>query len=1027
MPISYDGKDWDFADLVEHIKKTKPEIDSPGGYVKRIEDAQNGKECKKCGGRTVSIENQGLDISVCTSCHGMRVTENSKESFVTAQSFINQHVGYLKKKYGREAAFMYGLAKNTKDKKIKGTLAYAGASLNGRVYLPEELAKGDGMTVPLLVNHGSTMGAEAELDRLPNQYRTGLEAGKEIKVGEVTLHWNPDKLTLFYEGRISDPFFQKEVGEANMAVSLGILYDVDSPEICNESCYTIIKGTEFREVSLVYHPGFPIATIEAAEACIKKTALEFSTSPYKPVVMEDAGGAPDTMKVGKPSELNKMKSEPEEQKPQKPQFVSGEDDHNGSHTKVHDAVKDKTESPWALSNWIVRKNDMESCKICNSSFKSTESAVDHLWSFHRVEEALLYVGHPGEDDKGTVSKIIDNADNLQKKTEEAGEPIIEDKKGKVFAFDDKKDPNINVLNTYKHENGKDRMTSRTAEEAQSAYQIQPEGDLPAKVVPENGAGGSSGGGNCPDGKVWNAHTEKCEDSDVGNATKRGPSPPVKKVSVSPDGEEAYRARRARETGQMHTDNPEEDGLPEGGKVDIGLPPHIGKANADLASERKRTEEYLKKLQVLEAMDQLKVEEARVKAKELLAREKEADARLRKAKELAKPRAIIQGKPGAIEASGKTSAIESEVAKPVSWSQAVVRGHNVAGQFVYTLNKERVFENYPNTYRKYFEGDIERRLPIGAKIPGTETVSGPPTASNMLVMSEQVLVLPNSTVVTPIRQFADTKILPPGTYQGYFFDFGNVTFSPITEDGSTQVSESSLNIRAAGTNASPRGTRLTIGYTQLETSPIDIIAAANRAFALAAISDEAVQVLTTAYNTDTGSSGDGTNIKAIGGGAKTGRWINGNTGAQITADSSGLGNMTYQGLLASKGVIQDYGLDDSNLVMYTTGRSIRNLSLDPDLDTYIGYSRPAIITEGTVERLSGISLVRSDTALADTSQSGGARSVLFIPNVAFGIITGRDLTMEAQRRNELQSIFLTGAQRIAGVVKEVEATVRVSAL
>ena len=42
MPISYDDKDWEFEDLVEHIKRTKPHIKSPGGYVKTIEEKQRG-------------------------------------------------------------------------------------------------------------------------------------------------------------------------------------------------------------------------------------------------------------------------------------------------------------------------------------------------------------------------------------------------------------------------------------------------------------------------------------------------------------------------------------------------------------------------------------------------------------------------------------------------------------------------------------------------------------------------------------------------------------------------------------------------------------------------------------------------------------------------------------------------------------------------------------------------------------------------------------------------------------------------
>ena len=41
-----------------------------------------------------------------------------------------------------------------------------------------------------------------------------------------------------------------------------------------DRCYTVIKGAEFREVSLVYHAGFPVATIEAYEKLLKKKAME---------------------------------------------------------------------------------------------------------------------------------------------------------------------------------------------------------------------------------------------------------------------------------------------------------------------------------------------------------------------------------------------------------------------------------------------------------------------------------------------------------------------------------------------------------------------------------------------------------------------------------------------------------------------------------------------------------------------------------------------------------------------------------
>lgn len=198
----------------------------------------------------------------------------SEASIKKYKTFIEDKLAVLKShaKAGEAVSLMYGLPTISKEgKKIKGTLAYAGVSLNDRIYLPEELAKGDGKTLPLLLNHSSTAGAEEELDRLDEEMIDHLENERDYQVGEVTLTWDQAKLTLFYEGVVTSKFFQNEIDEMDMAVSLGIFYDSDSPTICDENCYTVIKGAEFREVSLVWHAGFPVATVNWVDEEIRES------------------------------------------------------------------------------------------------------------------------------------------------------------------------------------------------------------------------------------------------------------------------------------------------------------------------------------------------------------------------------------------------------------------------------------------------------------------------------------------------------------------------------------------------------------------------------------------------------------------------------------------------------------------------------------------------------------------------------------------------------------------------------------
>ena len=547
-------------------------------------------------------------------------------------------------------------------------------------------------------------------------------------------------------------------------------------------------------------------------------------------------------------------------------------------------------------------------------------------------------------------------------------------------------------------------------------QIDYQGDLPASK-PVKG----SGMGETPD-TVLNGTTRKQDKLDTGNASNHSEDQKVLKLTQTTEAEDELSAD-------------DETGVVDNFSNDVTQQPSAGaNRSSDNKSEERRNRLYHARVQKAEssAMKAIEAQKARVYAKQLKAQEARLDVEILKARESARPRLAVSSPQGGL--AGKVSATEAEVSKPSAWLRAVQRNQNVSPAYVWSINKEKIFENYSKQGIRSFDANDNE---IITKVKGSEAslagVTGP--AQSMRIMSEQVLVLPSGKVVTPIRQFCETKILPVGTKEAFFFDFGAVDFSPIVEADDTigtATPASTAIIRTSGTSTSPRGTRITIGYAQTEESPIDIIASANRAFALESINDESKQILT-AFNDDTPNAGNlATSKKAIGGGVKSGagllnHWIRGDTGAPIAADAA-FGSLKYVGLLNAKGVIQDQGLDDTNLITYTSGKAIRDLTMDSDLDTYIGYSKPAIITEATVERIAGTNLVRSSAVSA-----GGAgftaqkRSVMFVPNVAFGLISGRDLTMEAQRRNELQAIHLTGTQKVAGVVKNVEATCRISHL
>jgi len=329
------------------------------------------------------------------------------------RGFIAQQMESLKSKAREGQSYNLFLDQPVvSGKKIKGTLAYAGVSLNNRLYLPEELAKGNKMKLPLILNHASTAGAENELNRLPPKFRQGLENGLEMKVGEVVLDWNPEKLTLYYEGYVEDDFFKDEITEANMAVSLGMYYDSDSPKICDESCYTVIKGSEFHEVSLVYHPGFPIATIEANEVRMKFKAFEDNDNRNADGTFASKGTGDQTGGGGS-DDSGSTKSSPEPKKtsiPKKKDGVKDEEDKEKPLKDIVDTKDSALKKEYKAGNTSVKSLHPsikdEAIQKIYDDFAGDKLRKNEWEDFTKSEHGKVGSGYHKEDEKTTIGKMM---------------------------------------------------------------------------------------------------------------------------------------------------------------------------------------------------------------------------------------------------------------------------------------------------------------------------------------------------------------------------------------------------------------------------------------------------------------------------------------------------------------------------------------------------------------------------------------------------------------------------------------------
>src|SRR5574341_60133 len=152
--------------------------------------------------------------------------------------------------------------------RIEGIAAIPRVSRNGRVYPPEELAKLDGATVPIIWAHSGT----------PESVNDAIPSNKII--GTMTLTWDKTLEQLKYTGTVADAYIPIIKTTEGLGVSIGAHSRVS--RVCTmRACYDMVRDIRIEEASLTPAPGMPETTVKLIES------IDFSCDCLKHKIRED--------------------------------------------------------------------------------------------------------------------------------------------------------------------------------------------------------------------------------------------------------------------------------------------------------------------------------------------------------------------------------------------------------------------------------------------------------------------------------------------------------------------------------------------------------------------------------------------------------------------------------------------------------------------------------------------------------------------------------------------------------------------
>ncbi len=313
---------------------------------------------------------------------------------------------------------------------------------------------------------------------------------------------------------------------------------------------------------------------------------------------------------------------------------------------------------------------------------------------------------------------------------------------------------------------------------------------------------------------------------------------------------------------------------------------------------------------------------------------------------------------------------------------------------------------------YVVNDNGEILGKAAGVKASEAIT---TATMPLNYDRDAIFIPGGQLSVPARQYFRVKPTGQGNGTVAFYTGTNAAYGAITEGSAP--SEDSITITQVTGSPTTRGTYVKLKYSWLEDNPFSIPEFMAMASMKAAIDAENGEVFNTLCAAATNA---------------TSQWFNGSTGAVITAGAGTSGNddiasmtLTLTGVSKCKNAldVQGYG---GGYVFAVHPKNYNELIIASGISTLVQQGRPEITLSGVASQLLGVQLgVYDQVAAQDNTTSDTYQNIMFVPQQAFALGVGREVTVQAEPHSELQQIYWTSTHRIVSKVLDNKAWCRIS--